>query len=170
MLFEVAGDILLSKAEAIAHGVAPNDHFNNGLALALHEKYPAMVKEFRHYCQQNSPEAGEVHVWGGTAADGRPVHFVSLLTQEPAAGAGGLPGKATLPNVNHALKALARVVRKEKFASLALPRLATGVGGLDWEDVKPLLEKHLGDLGIPIYVYVTFHAGVAAAEPEAAAA
>ncbi|WP_334174383.1 macro domain-containing protein [Pseudoxanthobacter sp.] len=164
MLFEVEGDILLSRAQAIAHGVAPNDHFNNGLALALHEKYPAMAKEFRHYCQQNSPEPGEAHVWGGAAADGQPVHIVSLMTQEPAAGAGGKPGKATLPHVNHALKALARIVRKEKFTSLAMPRLATGVGGLAWEDVKPLLEKHLGDLDIPIYVYVTFHAGMSAAE------
>jgi hypothetical protein len=27
MLKEVAGDILLTKAEALAHGVAPNDNF-----------------------------------------------------------------------------------------------------------------------------------------------
>ncbi len=26
MIHEVSGDILLSKAEAIAHGIAPNDH------------------------------------------------------------------------------------------------------------------------------------------------
>jgi O-acetyl-ADP-ribose deacetylase (regulator of RNase III) len=34
MLKEVAGDILLTKAEALAHVVAPNDNFANGLALA----------------------------------------------------------------------------------------------------------------------------------------
>ncbi|MDE3036159.1 MAG: Appr-1-p processing protein, partial [Nitrospirota bacterium] len=27
MIREVAGDILLTKAQAIAHGIAPNDHF-----------------------------------------------------------------------------------------------------------------------------------------------
>jgi hypothetical protein len=43
-------------------------------------------------------------------------------------------------------------------------RLATGVGGLDWKDVKPLLEKHLGQLSIPVYVYGTYHPGVQAAE------
>ena len=41
MLKEVAGDILLTKAEALAHGVAPNDNFANGLALALRERWPA---------------------------------------------------------------------------------------------------------------------------------
>ena len=30
MMKEVAGDILLTKTEALAHGVAPNDNFANG--------------------------------------------------------------------------------------------------------------------------------------------
>ncbi len=37
MLKEVSGDILLTKAEALADGVAPNGNFANGLALALRE-------------------------------------------------------------------------------------------------------------------------------------
>jgi hypothetical protein len=46
-----------------------------------------------------------------------------------------------------------------------LPRLATGVGGLDWKVVKPLIWQHLGTLAIPIYVYGTYVPGVAANEP-----
>lgn len=42
MIHYVSGDILLSKAAAIAHGVAPNDHMDHGLALALRERWPAM--------------------------------------------------------------------------------------------------------------------------------
>jgi O-acetyl-ADP-ribose deacetylase (regulator of RNase III) len=66
--------------------------------------------------------------------------------------------------VNHCLKALCKTIETEKFKSVALPRLATGVGGLDWKDVKPLMEKHLGHLSIPVYVYGTYHAGVQAEE------
>ena len=51
-----------------------------------------------------------------------------------------------------------------KLPSVALPRLATGVGGLKWEEVKPLIQKHLADAGIPVIVYSEFHAGVAADE------
>ena len=40
--------------------------------------------------------------------------------------------------------------------SVALPRLATGVGALDWADVKPLIRQHLGELGIPVLVYEVF--------------
>jgi hypothetical protein len=46
-----------------------------------------------------------------------------------------------------------------------LPRLACGVGGLNWDDVKPLIEKHLGALNIPVYIYVNYQKGVKATEP-----
>ena len=160
MIHEVAGDILLSQAAVVAHGVAPNDNFGNGLALALRERWPAMVKDFRHYCQVSHPKPGEVWSWAGAGS----VRIVNLLTQEPAPTHGSKPGKATIEYVNHCLKALRKTIESEKMASVALPRLATGVGGLDWKDVKPLLEKHLGDLSIPIYVYSTYKPGVQAKE------
>jgi O-acetyl-ADP-ribose deacetylase (regulator of RNase III) len=56
------------------------------------------------------------------------------------------------------------LIEKENFTSIALPRLATGVGGLNWEEVKPLISKHLGDLKLPIYVYTTYAKGKAADE------
>ena len=50
-------------------------------------------------------------------------------------------------------------IEAEGVTSVAMPRLATGVGGMSWEEVHPLIEKHLGDLAIPVYVYVTYHEG-----------
>ncbi|NUN99620.1 MAG: macro domain-containing protein [Saprospiraceae bacterium] len=154
MIKEVSGDILLTSAQAIAHGIAPGDHFDSGLALSLREVYPSMVKDFRHYCKLHNPEPGTVWIWG--SAEG--IKIINLLTQEPAKG-NGHPGEATLQHVGHALKALAKLVEKEKLTSLAVPKLATGVGKLQWADVKPLLEKHLGDLHIPVYVYSTYVKG-----------
>jgi O-acetyl-ADP-ribose deacetylase (regulator of RNase III) len=162
MIHEVEGDILKTKAQVIAHGVAANDPMNQGLALSLHERYPAMHKDYHHWCNQNHPKPGSAWVWGG--AEG--VRIVNLLTQE-----GGYDGKppaaATTVHVNHALRELKKIISKEGFTSVALPRLATGVGGLDWDEVKPLIANQLGELDIPIYVYVTFHAGVQANEPGA---
>ena len=162
MIHHVSGDILLSSAQALVHGVAPNDPFSAGLALSLRERWPAMYKDFRHYCQTIHPKAGTVWIWGG--ANGK--RIVSLLTQEAAYGQGGKPGKATVENLNHALRELRHLVEMEKFTSLALPRLATGVGGLDWKDVEPLIAKHLGELALPVYVYTTYQKGVAANEPD----
>lgn len=155
MIKEVSGDILLSKAQVIAHGVAPNDPFHNGLALQLREQWPAMYKDFRHYCQSQHPKAGTLWAWMG--ADGK--RLVSLFTQDPIEGHhGGTPGPASLKHVGHALQALAKLTAAEKFTSIALPRLATGVGRLDWNDVRPLIAQHLDPLGIPVIVYTTYHA------------
>ncbi|MCC6727267.1 MAG: macro domain-containing protein [Saprospiraceae bacterium] len=159
MIKEVTGDILLTNAAAIAHGVAPNDHFDSGLALSLRERQPDLYKDFRHHCKVHSPKTGSAWFWKG---EGQQV--VNLFTQAPSSGHGGHPGKAHLNDVNHALKELAKIAKAENLESIALPRLATGVGGLDWQDVEPLVKTHLGELGIPIFVYTTFVKGVAAKE------
>ena len=166
MIQEVSGDILLSKAQAIAHGVAPNDRFDSGLALALREKWPALAKDFRHYAHLAHPKSGEIWMWGGVGG----VRIFNMLTQEGEHTHGSRPGKANLANVNHCLRRLRHDVEAERISSLALPALATGVGGLAWADVKPLIVQHLGDLSIPVYVYATYRAGVQAQEAEHALA
>lgn len=160
MIHEVSGDILLTKSKAIAHGVAPNDHFDNGLALSLRENWPTMAKDFRHYAQQCHPKPGEVWTWGGFG-----LRVFNLLTQEGEHGHGSKPSHATISNVNHCLRRLRHEIEKGDVKSLAIPKLATGVGGLDWKDVKPLIYSHLEDLGIPIYLYTEYHKGQAASEP-----
>ena len=160
MLKEVTGDILLSTAGAIAHGVAPHDNFKQGLALSLREQWPGMYKDFRHYCQTYNPKPGGAWSWKGPNS---PV-IINLFTQEPPASDQDRPGKATLPNVNHALQALKKELQEHQVKSVALPRLATGVGGLEWEKVYPLLQQALKDLNIPVYVYGQYKKGVTAQE------
>ena len=160
MIREVVGDILLSKAGAIAHGVAPNDDFKNGLALSLREHWPSLYKDFRHYCQTYSPKSGGIWAWVSPTG----LRIINLLTQEAAPSHGVHPGPAQLDYVNHSLRDLAAFLKEEKVSSVALPRLATGVGRLSWDEVSPLIHKHLGGLGIPVYIYSTYQKGVAAAE------
>lgn len=159
MIKEVSGDIMLSKAQAIAHGVAPHDHFENGLALSLRQDYPSMVKDFRHWCHQTNPKAGGAWIWSGPNG----TRIVSLLTQEPSTGHGH-PGTASLQHVGHALRELKKIIHEENIESIALPRLATGVGGLKWEDVKSLIYSTLDDSSAKVYLYATFVKGQAAQE------
>ena len=102
MIHEVSGDILLTKAQAIAHGIAPGEHFENGLALALRNKWPALAKDYRHYAHQTHPRAGEIWTWGGVGG----ARIFNLLTQEGDHNPGSRPGRATLANVGHCLRRL----------------------------------------------------------------
>lgn len=160
MIYEVTGDILLTKADAIAHAIAPNDHFDHGLALALRERWPALAKDFRHYSHQCHPKPGEIWTWGTGS-----FWIFNLMTQEGEHGHGTKPGKATVANTNHALRRLRHELEVEKIKNLALPTLVTGAGGIEWTDVLPLVHTHLGDLPIPIYVYSHEQKGVQAHEP-----
>ncbi len=161
MIYQVEGDILLSKAHALAHGVCINDPMKIGLALALHNQYPAMHKDFHHWCHQHNPEPGDAWMWGGP----HDIRIVNLITQEGLDSHDHRLGKATAANVNHALRSLVKIISKEQLTSIALPRLATGVGGLEWDQVWPLVENNLGNLDIPVYVYTVYRPGKKAEEP-----
>jgi O-acetyl-ADP-ribose deacetylase (regulator of RNase III) len=160
MMKEVTGDILLSDAEAIAHGVSVDDDFKHGVGAKLKEEWPQMYKDFRHFCKTHSPKVGDVWTWKGP---GSPVIF-NLFTQAAPENDGGIPGKASLSNVHHALKNMTKELKKEEIKSVAFTRLATGVGGLDWNEVKTTLTTDLREYDGKVIVYSTFKASLKAAE------
>lgn len=159
MLKEVTGDILLSTASAIAHGVAPHDNFKQGPPCAA-RTVARDVQGFSPLLPDLQPQTGRGLVLEGAQF---PV-IINLFTQEPPTTDQDRPGKASLPNVNHALQALKKELQEHGVKSLALPRLATGVGGLEWEKVYPLLQQALKDLNIPVYIYALYKKGMAAQE------
>jgi O-acetyl-ADP-ribose deacetylase (regulator of RNase III) len=160
MLREVTGDILESRAEAIAHGIAPDDDFHRGLALSLRERWPSMYRDFRHYCRTTSPKPGDAWAWKGAGG----AWIISLFTQEPPGHDGGRPGKASISHVAHALKSLAKELEDKGVKSVALPRLATGVGGLDWEQVRSEIDKAFAKSDLDVYLYTSYRKGERAAE------
>jgi hypothetical protein len=45
-----------------------------------------------------------------------------------------------------------------------LPRIAAGLGGLEWDEVRQLMFRLLDPLPIPVYVYEAYLPGVKADE------
>jgi len=54
-------------------------------------------------------------------------------------------------NLNFLSEKLGRVIKK-----IAIPQIGTGYGRLDWNTVKNLIKKYLGDLDILIEVYLNY--------------
>ncbi len=161
MIREVSGDIMLTDCHFVAHSIAPLDHYDTGLALSLRERYPDMVKSFRQYCHTHHPKTGEIWAW--QSSDGKTI--INLLSQEPAPErAAGRPGKASISHVDHALKNLAKYIESHAVEKLAMPKIATGVGGLEWNEVKYSIDKFLGHLPCTIFVYARFVKGEKAKE------
>ena len=42
--------------------------------------------------------------------------------------------------------------KENNITSVAFPKLGASNGGLNWEDVKVLMEKYLNDIDIPVYI------------------
>jgi O-acetyl-ADP-ribose deacetylase (regulator of RNase III) len=162
MIYKVEGDILLTKANAIVHGVGVNDTMDKGLAFKLHKLYPSLPKDLIRWCHQHDTKPGEAWMWVGQ----NNARIVNLIIHENTESNDHHYDKATLHNIRHALTALVKIVIFEKLTSIALPKLGTGLGDLDWDDVWPLIENNLGGLDIPVYLYVSYHSGQYADEPE----
>lgn len=155
MIRFVKGDILLSEDKAVAHGVAPNDDFKQGLALSLRERWPSLYKDFRHYCKTTHPKEGGLWSWKSAESP----FYVQLFTQQHPPAQGGKPGKAHTSYVQSSLRELVKFLESENISSVSITRLATGVGGLDWSEVKPLIEAAFKPYKGTLTVYEVFQAG-----------
>ncbi len=161
MIYKVSGDILLSKAHAIVHGVGVNDPMDKGLALQLSRKYPGLQRDFDCWCYQHATKPGEAWLWSSE----HNVHIVNLITHENLVVHEHYHTKATYNNIRHALDALVKLITTKKLTSIAIPKLGTGLGDLEWDDVWLLIEKHLADVEIPVYVYAVYIPSQTAEEP-----
>lgn len=146
----LVGNIVFSKSDAIVQGIAPDEDFTQGVALAVSQKHPGIVEDFEQYRAANEPAPGDVWAWRNGAGP----RVVSLFVREAAA---DHRGKARLEWIDAALARLRELIEREHLRSVALPRLGTGAGDLDWREVKPLIQKHLGDLTTRVYLYTIFN-------------
>ena len=54
--------------------------------------------------------------------------------------------------IDGGLQRIRTLIDEYGISSLAMPAPGCGNGGLDWTQVKPLIERHLGELSIQITV------------------
>jgi O-acetyl-ADP-ribose deacetylase (regulator of RNase III) len=149
MIKIVAGDILRTTSEYLAHGVASGaeEGIGTGLALRISSKWPEAQKHLRQFSRGNKFQGGDLFV----VAPGRNRPGIIYIATQPDM------YDASLSFVNRGLRKLARFCVKHKIGSVALPRIGAGLGKLDWEtETKPLIMKHLADLNTTFTLYEDF--------------
>ena len=131
------------------------------LARKLQEKFPSMRDQFIEWCEETSPEPGDIWLWGGNTKT-RVLNLIVGEAAEPELGRSSRPNKIA---VHRALRAVNKLVIDERFNSIAIPRIGSGVGGIDWLEVRGMMASQLGELLIPLFVDVTALDGMLAREP-----
>jgi O-acetyl-ADP-ribose deacetylase (regulator of RNase III) len=147
------GDLFLSGAHTIAHGVNCEGKMGAGIAREFKRRYPQMFKEYRRRCLSGELRPGEYFLDKTTQP-----WVLNLATQDTTRG-------ATLEYVRSSLENLARRYSLEGIESLAMPKIAAGLGALDWNDIRDLIDEVLNPLRLAVYVYEEYIQGMQGREP-----
>jgi O-acetyl-ADP-ribose deacetylase (regulator of RNase III) len=154
MIIYRVGDLLESGAEALVNAVNCAGAMGRGIALQFKTRFPENFKCYEAACRRGEARPGKMLVFEpGGLHD--PKYIVNFPTKRH------WRDSSRIEDIKSGLADLARVVRARSIASMAVPPLGCGLGGLSWSEVKPCIEEalsRLSDVEIHVYEPGTLHA------------
>lgn len=139
------GDLFSSDADAFAHGCNCKGTMGAGIAVQFRRRYPEMFQEYQRRCRAGLFCLRNIYTY--EALDGKVIY--NLATQI-------YPGAdATIEAVGSCLRSMVAQPTKmnQDINSIALPRIGCGLGGLNWLDVKTVIEEVGSQTSIHLIVY-----------------
>lgn len=147
MIHESHGNLLDSDAEALVNTVNTVGVMGKGIALQFRRRFPDMFRAYERAVKRGEVSLGQMHVWDTGAMTG-PRFVINFPTK------GHWRARSRLSDIEAGLVDLVRVVQEKSISSIAVPPLGCGSGGLDWVDVRPLIEsafEPLSDVDVRIF-------------------
>ena len=136
MIRFTTGDILAEDAEALVNTVNCVGIMGRGIALQFKKAFPENFRVYAAACQRGEVQPGRMFVFE-TGALTNPRYIVNFPTKRH------WRGNSRIEDIDSGLKNLAAVIRERDIRSIAVPPLGAGLGGLQWSDVRPRIEKAL---------------------------
>lgn len=143
MITYVKGDIFTSPAKLIVNTVNTVGVMGKGVALEYKNRYPEMFRMYKELCDTKRLDVGKLALWKGESK------WVLLFPTKKH-----WRNSSKLEYVESGLRKFADNWDSIGVNSVAFPRLGCGNGGLNWDEVRPLMEKYLNPLPIQVFVYV----------------
>ena len=144
MITYMFGDLFQSPARVLVNTVNTVGVMGKGIALKFKRIYPEMFQAYRDYCEWDNLQIGQL-----------------FLYKTPNKWILNFPTKKHWRNpsreeyIEAGLKKLRAQCYEMGITSIAFPELGCGNGELDFEtQVKPLMERYLGSLSIPTFIYL----------------
>ena len=139
-------NLLKSEAEALINTVNTVGVMGKGIALQFREKYPENYDEYRKACQRKDVQIGRMYVTKPERI-GHPKYIINFPTKTH------WKSSSKLEYVEQGLNDLIRIIHDYDIKSIAVPPLGCGYGGLDWDQVKPLLIEKLSVVNADVFLY-----------------
>ena len=147
MLELTTGNLLESEAEALVNTVNTEGVMGKGIALQFAKKFPDMLQAYQLACRAGEVRPGQMHVYERQDML-NPRYLINFPTKRH------WRSPSRMEDIESGLSALATEIQRRGIRSIAVPPLGCGNGGLDWQQVRPVIEQALGRLpGVRVLLY-----------------
>lgn len=144
MLTYLTTNIFHSPAQTLVNTVNTVGVMGKGIALTFKKLYPDMYKQYRQLCKAGQFDIGQLYVYRTPN---------KIIVNFPTKKHWRNPSKVDY--IEAGLKTFVESYGKYGISSVSFPQLGCGNGELNWdEQVKPVMERYLKDLPIPVYIHL----------------
>ncbi len=133
------GNLLTEDVHAIVNTVNCVGVMGRGIALQFKKTFPDNFKAYAAACKRNEVIPGKMFVFE-TRTVTNPKFIINFPTKRH------WRGKSRMEDIESGLEDLVQVITEYGITSIALPPLGSGLGGLDWVDVRERIEACLAPL------------------------
>ena len=141
------GNILQADVEAIVNTVNCVGVMGKGLALQFKKSWPENTKAYEIACKNQQMQPGRMFVYE-TGQLANPRYIINFPTKRHWRGA------SRIEDIEAGLEDLVALIQEKNIISIAIPPLGSGLGGLDWHQVKPKIEKAVAPLSaVHVLIY-----------------
>lgn len=130
------GNILHAETEAIVNTVNCVGFMGRGIAAQFKRTYPENFEAYESACRRKEVVPGRMFVFAAGQLT-NPRFIINFPTKRH------WRGKSRIEDIESGLVALVAEVKRRGIKSIAIPPLGCGLGGLEWRDVRPLIERAL---------------------------
>lgn len=147
MIKFLQGDILRANAQALVNTVNCVGFMGRGIALQFRRAFPENFKVYERTCKHGEMKPGEMLIYATGQLTG-PKYIVNFPTKRH------WRGKSRIEDIDAGLSALVADVQRLCIGSIAIPPLGCGLGGLDWSEVRPRIERAFAPLqDVQVLIY-----------------
>ena len=139
MIEYTSGDILQCEADALVNTVNCVGVMGRGIALQFKNVFPENFKAYEAACKREAVQPGRMFVFE-TGQLTLPRFIINFPTKRH------WRGKSRIEDIDAGLVDLVNVIRDKGIRSIAIPPLGAGLGGMDWNQVRPRIERVLAEL------------------------
>jgi len=139
------GNLFDSNAQTLGNAVNTVGIMGAGIAKEFKLRYPEMFTDYKQRCVEKRVLVGEPYCW--KPADETARRVLLFPTKQH------WRNPSQIEWLESGLQYLNENYKKWGIRSLAMPALGCSLGGLDWKQVRPLMEKYLGEMDVPVEIY-----------------